>query len=289
MFAPIIFGLFGLIIGSFLNVFILRWKERPLTGRSTCASCGNTIAWYDLIPVISWLVLRGRCRICGTSISIQYPLVESATGIIFLAIAFSPLPILFKLLALPIAALLIAIAVYDLYHTIIPDAWVFTLAALSFLASITSWFFAEQLYFLDLAWLLAAGPIAALPLFFLWSVSRGAWMGFGDVKFAFAMGLLLGALEGFLAVVFAFVLGALVSVPLLFFSSPAGSMVKAVFTPKRFSRPDSRAYTMKSEIAFGPFLVASTLIVWISNMYGLSAVEALDAFSAALGAMLYQV
>src|SRR3989338_8110091 len=80
---PIIFFILGLIIGSFLNVVICRFKARPLGGRSACMSCQSKLSWYELIPLFSFLSLGGRCRNCKTGISIQYPLVELATGIIF--------------------------------------------------------------------------------------------------------------------------------------------------------------------------------------------------------------
>jgi Bacterial Peptidase A24 N-terminal domain len=76
------FGMFGLIVGSFFNVVIIRGTG-ALIGRSACMSCGKTLAWYDMVPVVSWFLLRGRCRTCGSALSIQYPLVEGATAILF--------------------------------------------------------------------------------------------------------------------------------------------------------------------------------------------------------------
>src|SRR4051812_42460706 len=81
-----VFGIFGLIIGSFLNVLILRHGERSLGGRSACMSCGRTLKWFDLIPVFSWLALLGRCRTCKKKISVQYPIVEATTAILFAAV-----------------------------------------------------------------------------------------------------------------------------------------------------------------------------------------------------------
>src|SRR6476620_776440 len=76
-------GTVGLCVGSFLNVVILRRGRQSMSRRSACMSCGNTLAWYDMIPIASWIILRGRCRACGSSISSQYPLVEAATAILF--------------------------------------------------------------------------------------------------------------------------------------------------------------------------------------------------------------
>ena len=83
LFLVLAFGILGLCVGSFLNVIILRRGKRSLSWRSECMSCAKTLAWYDLIPIASWVILRGRCRACGSSISIQYPLVEAATAILF--------------------------------------------------------------------------------------------------------------------------------------------------------------------------------------------------------------
>jgi hypothetical protein len=85
LFLVLVFGVLGLCVGSFLNVIILRRGKRSLSWRSECMSCAKTLAWYDLIPIASWVILRGRCRACGSSISIQYPLIEAATAILFVA------------------------------------------------------------------------------------------------------------------------------------------------------------------------------------------------------------
>src|ERR1035437_5579006 len=120
----IIFFVFGLIIGSFLNVVILRLNtKRSLGGRSACMSCMNKLSWYELIPVFSFLGLKGRCRNCKTKISIQYPLVELVTGLIFASL-FLKFQYVFFLNTLMFSfiyayyavmfSLLIVIATYDL-------------------------------------------------------------------------------------------------------------------------------------------------------------------------------
>src|SRR4051812_6530095 len=118
-------GIFGLIIGSFLNVVILRHDERGISGRSACMSCERTLTWIDLIPVFSWIALRGKCRTCKAAISIQYPLVEVTTGILFALvgnaffynISYYSSTHSFVLMAyFSMIALLIAITVYDYYH-----------------------------------------------------------------------------------------------------------------------------------------------------------------------------
>ena len=260
------YGLLGLIVGSFLNVLILRHGMRSLGGRSVCMSCERTIRWSDLIPVWSWLALRGRCRFCHARISLQYPLVEGATAIIFVLIGVSTVALPLKVLALPVAALFVAIAVYDLCYTIIPDAWGYTFAALSLAASLIALWGTEDPYAFLSAFF--AGPLAASPLFALWLVSGGKWMGLGDAKLALSIGWLLGPLWGFYAVFFAFIIGAVVSVPLLFFSSERWRGREKFIKPSLWSLSPA-GFTMQSEVPFGPFLIVSCFIVWFSLMYNI--------------------
>src|SRR3989344_9671241 len=160
MLIPVVFGLFGLIIGSFLNVLTIREGERSTLGRSSCMSCRSTIRWYDLVPIFSWILLRGRCRDCRNPISLQYPLLEAGTGLVFTLIALAPIPLLSKVLALPIAALLLAIAVYDFRTTIIPDTWVFLCGAASLLSAVLGAMSSS----LPIFSAVLGGPIAAAPL-----------------------------------------------------------------------------------------------------------------------------
>lgn len=264
MFEVAAFAALGLIIGSFLNVLILRYGRKSIGGRSECRDCGQRLSWRDLIPVVSWVALRGRCRYCGARISIQYPLVELATALLFALVAGLPLSlgIIYTLLLSGIAALLLAIAVYDLYHTIIPDPWVYAFIALSL-------FTAGPLFLLgstSVPVYLFSGPLAALPLFALWAVSHGRWMGFGDVKLALGIGYLLGPLLGILSVFFAFIIGAVVSVGILI---PLPYIISFVRNLGITSLAQTRkGFTMGSEIPFGPFLVSSCLIVWFTSWYG---------------------
>lgn len=235
------FSAFGLIIGSFLNVLVLRRSVRSAAkGRSACLSCDKKLRWYELVPVASWIAQNGRCRTCGGRISIQYPLVEIVTAIVFgiLAGAISdPLALFIALLA---ASLMILIATYDILHTIIPNEWVYTFAAAALSLSLYNGG--------DFLTLVIAGPIAAAPLFGLWLVSRGTWMGFGDVKLTLGQGWLLGIFSGIYALFLAFVVGAVVGV--------------CILIPQRH-------YNMKSEVPFGPFLVFATFVVWIMHLYNI--------------------
>src|SRR5690554_3788270 len=122
---PIIFQIiafiFGAIVGSFLNVCIYRipTERSVVTPGSTCA-CGQPIAWYDNIPIFSWLVLRGRARCCGAPFSVRYPFIEFLTGLLFLIcwVKFSPLV---ALCGMFFCALLVCATFIDLDHMIIPD------------------------------------------------------------------------------------------------------------------------------------------------------------------------
>jgi len=266
-----VYGLLGLIVGSFLNVVILRRGARGIGGRSGCLSCGAPLLWYDLIPVVSWLALAGKCRSCGTRISIQYPIVEATTALLFGLVGMMSMPLPLTLLSLAICAVLILISAYDILHTIIPDEWVYAFIALSIVSSLSFMFShggSEHLFSFVLA-----GPVAASPLFFLWAVSRGRWMGFGDVKLALGIGWLLGLSVGFIAVFFAFVIGAFVSVCILIpFQYLRERYWHRGGITRGITQLSNRAstLTMKSEVPFGPFLIASCLIVWMLGIYGIA-------------------
>lgn len=254
----------GLIVGSFLNVCILRFGTgKTLGGRSACSSCNHTLRWFDLIPVFSWVFLSGRCRYCGSAISIQYPFVEFFTGVLFALLALSAPPPLSLAISLAIAALLVCITVYDMRHTIIPDAWVYAYSALGI---VLVWV-QGGIEALPLA--LLGGIIAAAPLFFLWLISRGAWMGLGDAKLAFGSGVILGPYLGFMSTLYAFILGALIGVTLIALSSARTQNLLRVTPIAAFLRGRAQ-FTMKSEVPFGPFLVTSFLVLWLSTLFNIA-------------------
>lgn len=257
---------FGLIFGSFTNVLILRHGTRALDGRSSCPKCGRVLAWYELLPVLSWLMLRGKCSSCRASISVQYPVVELAAGISFLVLGLAPLPLIAQVIGCAIAIFCIAIFVYDLYHMIMPDRWVWSFNALALVFSLyLVYLFAPTGGWVPYVWLLVAGPLVSLPLFLMWLISRGTWMGFGDVKFALGMGWLLGLGYGYLALMYSFVIGAIVGVFILI---PLPHIVRALHSLGITRLGGGKGgFTMKSEVPFGPFLIIGTSIVWLALIY----------------------
>ncbi len=259
-FIPLVYGVFGLIIGSFLNVVILRARVFTLGGRSACMSCDTELRWYDMLPVVSWLALRGRCRNCGSAVSVQYPIVEALTAVLFAIIGMSSIALdpIAALIALCITSILIAITVYDIRHTIIPDMWAYSFAA----AALTYTLYVGIPEGASLIVYLLSGPLAALPIATLWFVSQGRWIGLGDAKLSLGIGWLLGPVYGIASVFFAFVIGAVISV---FVLMPLPAIIRFIRQTGivRF-RSTSAQLTMKSEVPFGPFLIASTFIVWIS-------------------------
>ncbi len=235
--------IFGLIIGSFLNVVIYRYNTgRGIGGRSGCFSCGKTLAWYELFPVLSFLLQKGRCTKCYTKLSWQYPLVELITGLMF-ALIYSMFGFtLAGLIYLLIGIYSIMISVYDIRHTIIPDSWVYTLSV-----------FGIILNYQNIVNVLIAGLIIFSFFALLWLMGRGNWMGFGDAKLGLAMGLVLGISKGVTAVMVGFWLGAIVGILLMILT-------------KIFSKFN---YHLKSEIPFGPFLI---LGMWLSIVFNLDLV-----------------
>ncbi len=265
---PLAFGVFGLIVGSFLNVLVIRHGVRGIGGRSACMTCGKRLTWPDMIPVVSWLMLSGKCRHCFARISVQYPLVEAGTAILFAFLGYwvlfatHPYAVPLLIVYMVIGALLIAIAAYDMRHTIIPDPWVWTFNALTLFSALAFPLQATS-YWLPA---LLAGPIAASPLFAFWLFSRGRWMGLGDAKLALGIGWLLGPTMGIIAVFFAFVLGAVISVCVLL---PLPHIIRTLYTLGITSQNMPRGgFTMRSEIPFGPFLICSCIIIWLCLLYG---------------------
>jgi leader peptidase (prepilin peptidase) / N-methyltransferase len=255
------FFVFGIVIGSFLNVVILRFNTgMGVDGRSQCFSCGKQLVWYELVPVFSYIFLRGRCSQCKSHISIQYPLVEFATGLVFVALFYAAQPFVFLsfasfivsyLISVVIFCILIVIFVYDLRHKIIPDGFALALAILGVITIIVQ-NFPLALKMPSLYGLLA-GPLLAAPFALLWLVSKGTWMGLGDAKLAIGLGWILGIIGGLTAIILAFWVGAVVSIIILLI--------------QKFHISRSKTHlTMKSEIPFAPFLIIGFSLVYFFHV-----------------------
>lgn len=225
----------GLCIGSFLNcvIYRLETKKSFLKGRSFCPKCKHQLSWKDLFPVFSFFFLKGKCRYCKIKISIQYPLIEILTALLFLAIFWqfrlnNFLDIIFLFF---IVSSLIIIFVYDFKYYLIPDKILFPAIGITF--------FYRLIFDFDfiLNYILAAF-LASGFFFLIFAISKGKWMGFGDVKLAILMGFLLGFPNVLVALFLAFLFGAFVGIILM------------IYGKKK----------LKSEIPFGPFLITGTFL-----------------------------
>lgn len=185
LFSIIIF-LYGIIIGSFLNVCIYRIpkKENIVTTRSHCMSCGYQLRWYDLIPLFSWLALGGRCRKCKAKISVQYPLIEALNGVLYLIVFLHYGVSIETLLYCLMASALLALSVIDFRTFEIPlgfNVFIAVLGLVRVLTDLTNW----QEY--------AVGFFAvSVVLYIIYIITKGKGIGGGDIKLMAASGLLLG-------------------------------------------------------------------------------------------------
>ena len=247
----------GVCLGSFLNAVIFRTHrdESVVKGRSKCLSCEEPIGYLDLIPIVSYLRLKGKCRNCKGVISWQYPVIELCTGILFLVFYFKyqfgiALPASYSLREMSLFLVrdwafiiyLIIIFVYDLRYTYILDR--FTIPAMIVAVLLNLWLGMP-------AWSLVMGGVV-LGGFFLAQhlVSKGKWVGGGDIRMGLLMGFMLGLRDGLVALFLAYLIGAMVGLVLIW--------------TKRASR--------NTQLAFGTFLSATTLLVlfmgeWIIDWY----------------------
>ena len=259
----------GTVVGSFLNVVILRYGLDSISsGRSKCPHCKKELRFFELIPVFSYVFLGGKCLRCKKGLSLQYPLVEILTGTLFLGVFWETTALFDLLFYSVIFSLLVVIFVYDLKHKIIPNLLVYTFIILSFSNLFVDLSQGVQLSIADL-YAFLAGPIFFLPFFLMWFLSEGKWMGFGDAKLALGIGWLLGMEAGLSAIILAFWIGAVVGVLLVSISKINKN--KEALTSALFS--SVKKLTMKSELAFGPFLIIG---LWLVFFFELNVFEIMD-------------
>lgn len=265
--------IFGTILGSFLLVVTLRYQTgKSLQGRSRCFSCGHTLSWYELVPVLSYLSQKGRCRSCSSHIPVETILVELGTGIVFAALATraffvgqTELMWNFDYLAgtlylFTIFSVLVVIFLYDLKHKIIPDrlSFIFALLALigSFFFSFRSGVYLWEGFSVPGLWHVLGGILVPLPFYLIWKFSKGRMMGLGDPKLMVGMGFLFGVLGGISAVFVSFWIGTLFIISTL--------IINNIFSGQLFG--SSREGIMKQEVPFGPFLVLGSLVTLIFHI-----------------------
>jgi leader peptidase (prepilin peptidase)/N-methyltransferase len=199
-FVVVVCAVLGLAIGSFLNVVIYRVPagKSVVSPPSSCPGCGSLIAPRDNIPVVSWLLLRGRCRNCGQPISARYPAIEALTAVLFALIGARfgaswslPGELIF-------AAALVALAAIDLERFLLPRAIVYPAGGLTLVALVIAAAAHGQWHRFGVA---AACAAASFAVFFAINFIRPAWMGFGDVRLSALIGLALGWLGAWVVVV----------------------------------------------------------------------------------------
>jgi prepilin signal peptidase PulO-like enzyme (type II secretory pathway) len=244
----------GLIVGSFLNVVILRIGSglSPAKGRSQCFSCGKTLTWKELVPVFSFFVQKGKCRGCKSRISWQYPVVEIISTVIVVGsyVVIQPLSVIgfvSWILAAAFFLLLIVVSAYDIRHKLIFDFHSLILAMLGCAFS-----------FVRTGAFVVPNPndlLAAIyiPFFFLivWIITRGKGIGLGDAKLSVGLAFFLGLSQGVAAMMLAFWVGTICTLGII--------AVQKVFLKKK-------GLSLKSEVPFGPFLAVGTAIAFFFSV-----------------------
>lgn len=245
----------GLVLGSFLEVVATRFHTNAsLNGRSRCLSCAKVLSWFELVPVFSFLFLRGRCRGCSSCIPRRLLVVEFLMAGLVLSLYVTYGVSLLFLLLLFVVGTLMVISLYDLRHFVIPDELVVALVVLSALN-----YFVR--YGLDLSYLTTHFMAAlGVTLFFgaLWAVSKGRWLGFGDVKLVAPLGFMLVPLSAFTFVIVSFWLGAIVMLSVM-----TGRLIIQRLFPQRAVAIYGKSITMKSEVPFAPFIIGSFLLTYL--------------------------
>ena len=223
-YAPV-FGVLGAIFGSFLNVCIARWPkdESVIRPRSRCPGCGNAIAWHDNIPVAGWLMLRGRCRQCSARISVQYPLVEAATAVLWVGALWLLGPTIVAVRLAVVATILLGVAITDAQSYLIPDGFTLNGLAFTLIGSLVGLFIGEQLPFAGpwdalLGACTGAGAITIVGWLGEVAMKKEA-MGYGDATLMAFVGAAVGPVRSLLCV---FMAAAIAAVCFLLVVYPIG-------------------------------------------------------------------
>lgn len=234
-------GILGLAVGSFLNVCIYRLPlgQSLLSPSSRCTRCGRSLSWFDNIPVVSWMVLRGRCRQCGEPISAQYPVVELITAVLAMGIVALTPPGALLASRLVLAAVLIVLFVIDLEHQILPN--VITLPGIV-VGLAFSFFAAPGPLSSFIGTLLGGGVLYAIATAY-YLVRKEEGMGMGDVKMLSMIGAFLGWRAVLLTLVLASFSGAVIGVALM----------------------TARRETLRYALPFGTFLAIGASIAMLAG------------------------
>jgi leader peptidase (prepilin peptidase)/N-methyltransferase len=235
----------GACLGSFLNVCIARWplELSVVRPRSRCPRCERQIRWFENIPVLSWLALRGKCSACGTRIGLRYPLVELSTALLFGALGWTMGPQPLVLLWCAAMAALLALSLIDWDTTVLPDVLTLPLLWGGIVAAALGWL--PGLSLMQSVAGAAAGYLSLWAVFWLFKLTTGKeGMGYGDFKLLAALGAWLGATAILPIVLMASVLGAVIGLVM----KASGSLRQGRFVP------------------FGPFLAGGGVVVILAGL-----------------------
>jgi len=224
----------GLVIGSFLNVVIYRLPEETedsiVLSRSHCPSCGKQLAWYDLIPIFSYLFLKGKCRYCGEKISLQYPVIEFINGLLYLLLFLKFGLSIELLIYAPLFSALLVGAVIDIKSQILPDKITLTGMVFGIIITLTTNFVTIQQALIGFA-------VGFIPLFLLVMVKPGS-MGGGDIKLMGMLGIFIGW-QGVLNIhIISSISASIINIALILF----------------------KGNDFKQKFAFGPYLILGAYI-----------------------------
>jgi len=257
--------LFGLAAGSFINVVSLRFQpgqglldRKMVGGRSRCPYCQKQLNWYELIPVLSFIIQKGRCRSCHQKISFQYPIVEILSGLIFVFVPHTlyPIPYTLSIIWIFIFLLFLLLSIIDFRHYIIPDSLNLSLGILGVILVVVKTlnpkpstlrpnfmgYYSSLFTFSNKVWLnhLFGLVFAAFVFWLIIFLSKGKGMGWGDFKLACALGLIFGWPDILMVFILSFLLGGLSGIILI------------ILKKKR----------LKEAVPFGPFLVLGAALTF---------------------------